>query len=33
LPAHLAKGPHAVAVRAYDRAGNMGAAELHIETK
>jgi len=33
LPDGLAPGPHAVAVRAYDRSGNMGTAEIHIETK
>jgi sugar lactone lactonase YvrE len=33
LPAELPPGPHAVAVRAYDRAGNSGTAEIHFETK
>jgi hypothetical protein len=33
LPADLAPGPHAVAVRAYDRAGNSGTAEIHFESK
>jgi hypothetical protein len=33
LPKELKPGPHAVAVRAYDRAGNMGAQEIHIDLK
>jgi hypothetical protein len=33
LPEGLAPGPHAAAVRAYDRAGNSGTAEIHFETK
>lgn len=31
LPAGLAEGPHAAAVRAIDRAGNSGTAEIHFE--
>jgi hypothetical protein len=31
LDSSLESGPHAVAVRAYDRTGNMGTAELHLE--
>lgn len=30
LPAGLLKGPHAAAVRTFDRGGNMGIAELHF---
>ena len=30
LPKELASGPHAVAVRAFDRGGNIGIAEIHI---
>jgi hypothetical protein len=33
LPADLQSGPHAVGVRAYDRAGNMGTAEIHVEIR
>ena len=33
LPADLGPGPHAVAVRAYDRGGNTGVGELFIELK
>ncbi|MCP4599112.1 MAG: WD40 repeat domain-containing protein [Proteobacteria bacterium] len=33
LPNDLDSGPHAVAVRAFDRTGNMGTAELHIDLK
>jgi hypothetical protein len=31
LPSPLGPGTHAVAVRAYDRAGNSGTAELHVD--
>lgn len=30
LPKEVEKGPHAVAVRAYDRGGNIGVSEIHI---
>ena len=33
LPDDLDAGPHAVGVRTYDRAGNMGTGEIHVETK
>jgi len=33
LPDGLASGPHAIAVRAFDRAANMGSAELHFDIK
>ena len=33
LPTGLSKGPHALAVRAYDRGGNMGIAELNFTVK
>jgi hypothetical protein len=33
LPEKLAAGPHAIAVRAYDRLGNMGAAEIHVTAR
>lgn len=32
-PGHLASGPHAIAVRAFDRTGNMGSAEIHLDVK
>ena len=31
LPTGLSPGPHAIAVRAFDEAGNLGAAEIHID--
>ncbi len=33
LPSGLKSGPHDIAVRTFDRAGNMGVAELHILVK
>ena len=30
LPKEIERGPHAVAVRAFDRGGNIGVAEIHI---
>lgn len=33
LPTPLGPGPHAVAVRAYDRVGNSGTAEIHVDIK
>lgn len=33
LPGDLDKGPHAVGVRTFDRSGNMGTGEIHVEIK
>ena len=33
LPEHLTSGPHAAAIRTFDRRGNMGVGEIHFTTK